>query len=134
MQKEDVFAKISIIWNKRHYYRIFFFEASQTSFKKKRNNKIFNYQTFVYNIVSFRNIKYILKKCDTRVAIETNVNCTHLVNNSKFYLRTKKIMIYRLIAFALIISLKNSRVKQIKFMSKNVYIDNIIHNYNSLLN
>jgi len=43
MRKEDVFAKISIIWGERHYYRIFFFKASQTSFEKKKDNKMFSY-------------------------------------------------------------------------------------------
>jgi len=43
MRKEDVSAKISIIWNERHYYRIFFFEASQASFEKKKDDKMFNH-------------------------------------------------------------------------------------------
>jgi len=134
MRKEDVSAKIFIIWGERHYYRIFFFEASQTSFGKKRDDKMFSHQTSVYNIVSFENVKYILKRCDARVAIQTSVNCTHLVDDSKFYLRTKKTMIQRLIAFALMMSLKNPQGRQIKFRSKSVHIGDIIHNHNSLPN
>jgi len=42
-------------------------------------------------------------------------------------------MIQRLIAFALMMSLKNPWARQIKFRSKSAHIDDIIHNHNSLL-
>jgi hypothetical protein len=132
MRKGGVSAKISIIWGGRHYYRIFFSEASQASFGKKRDDEVSSHQTSVYNIVSFGGVRYILKGCDARVAIQTGVNCTHLVDGSKFHLRTKKTMIQRLTAFALVMSLKNPRGRQIKFRSKSAHIGDIIHNHNPL--